>query len=1217
MKLSLLALLPLLLAPTPLGSNAQGDPFMEKYLSTAERLRDEGDAVGARAAVERALERDDRHLGALETLAELAAEGDDLDTAAWAYHRWLQVVESAEKLPVSRSKRKQILEAVTAVDARADDFRSLTDDHLSELHKLAKAHAKRGRLHSALEVYAEILLIDPFNAEGRAAVKNIRRTGGEDVAVEDAFAGAGDPTEGLDPEWLAEENAKHEEWENAWTKETENYRYRTNAGFLVLQTSSIAMEQMNRAYRKFFRYKEDGGATPKIEVRVYKNRDEYLKYNNLPENDWTGGFFNGSTVQTFLGGPSGKETIRQMYGTLFHEAAHQFVSLTGRGGVPGWLNEAYASFFEGTTILSNGSVRWNQVATHRLFPLARRMEQGWMNGPSDGVRDESGEWATPTTAPTLRILVENQYQWGPPWYAPTWGVVYFLYNLRDEDGRLIYRDSLNDYYYSGASSVGRDQRVEHFENIVIQGAPLSPVQDIEALNELWRDWILELRDIQLGKKAARKTNFDYGLAALARGETAEAVDFLEEAFLHTPEDPEVLWKLAGALENTDAEDRAAAMYLQFARELELRGLTEDERYPVAKEKLTKLDPLFSAHAKLKRKMLEEGLELAKSYRDRDLPLMALEIARRMSAQFSLPEALDFYIEVASETGRSLARWKVAYNELDLEGWSGSEHYGAYGRMLVADVKDDGATGRPGDEIFTADLTYDAAFEGDYSLEAQLRFEDGATVAGLTFGRKDANTTHAVILHPTGYLDISTKDGGTWTYRDHRSVSLPGEWQKLRIDLVDKTLDVYLNDRYIRSIEMPSRDSVQGGFGLITGTGKISYRDLRFLARDPYDPAARIERELALAKVANSEIERPEGTFTGFTPPAFVESLKWLQGEPRTLEHLQGAPSAIVFWSQAQEQAIPTGEYYRHLAETYAEFDMQWVVVIGGEHSPAQARAMAAAAKLPESMAVAHDVEFAYYKAAHVVPGGWGLPRILVMDVDGEVIWEGDPGLVPGRGWKPGDGETYLDGPIKEIIEKRRLKEIRKFAPELPKATKLARAGMLAQAWTAIRPLAELDADFSPIVQRARDLRDFLEGAGAQLLGEAEVHAAEGYPLRAAALLDKVSVDFVGTSTGDLAAGRLKTLQKSDDYREVKRAWRSMDKALSSAERGKAASEILPDLDAALAASELAEIAVVREELRAALFRDGADGFVQAWNRLAPEGFLQTRLEALTAELAED
>ena len=49
-------------------------------------------------------------------------------------------------------------------------------------------------------------------------------------------------------------------------------------------------------------------------------------------------------------------------------------------------------------------------------------------------------------------------------------------------------------------------------------------------------------------------------------ETEAAVDFLEEAFLHQPEDPEVLWKLAGALENQKSYDRAAALYLQFSRE---------------------------------------------------------------------------------------------------------------------------------------------------------------------------------------------------------------------------------------------------------------------------------------------------------------------------------------------------------------------------------------------------------------------------------------------------------------------------------------------------------------------------------------------------------------------------------------------------------------------------------------------------------------------------
>ncbi|MEY4070209.1 MAG: hypothetical protein RL721_823, partial [Candidatus Eisenbacteria bacterium] len=66
-----------------------------------------------------------------------------------------------------------------------------------------------------------------------------------------------------------------------------------------------------------------------------------------------------------------------MTGTLFHEAAHQFVSLATRAA--GWLNEGLASFFEGCRILPNGTVLMNMPATHRLFPLAENMERGWMS----------------------------------------------------------------------------------------------------------------------------------------------------------------------------------------------------------------------------------------------------------------------------------------------------------------------------------------------------------------------------------------------------------------------------------------------------------------------------------------------------------------------------------------------------------------------------------------------------------------------------------------------------------------------------------------------------------------------------------------------------------------------------------------------------------------------------------------------------------------------
>ncbi len=1185
------------------------NPFIEKYLSQAARLQAEGKYLAARAAVERALERDHRHLGALSALAELAEDAGDKDTAIYTWHQWLQVVDAAEKRTVSSKDRKAVEERLNGLDPSASEFRSMSRGYIRELLRLAKDHQKKSRLHSSLELYFEVLHIEPLNLDARAGVRNIRRTGGEDVAVEDAFAGAGDPTAGLDPEWLAEENAKHDTWDTAWTKDTDNYRFKTDAGFMVLQTSSIAMEQMNRAYRKFFHYKEDGGATPKIGVLVYKTRAEYLEENNLPENDWTGGFFNGSTVQTYMGGPSGKDTIRQMYGTLFHEAAHQFVSLTGRGGVPGWLNEAYASFFEGTTILSNGSVRWNQVATHRLFPLARRMEQGWMNGPSDGVRDPAGEWATPDNAPTLRILVENQYRWGPPWYAPTWGVVYFLYNYRDEDGALVYRDSLNQYYYSNAASMPVDRRIEHFENVVLKSAELSPVQDIDALSELWHDWILELRDIQLGKRKARKSNLEHGEAALARGETEAAVDFLEEAFLHQPEDPEVLWKLAGALEAQKELDRAAALYLQFSRELELTGKTDDERYPVAQEKLRKLDPLFRRHEKLKAGLLTSGLALARGYRERGLPLMALEIARRMSAQFSMPEALDFYIDVAAESGRSLARWKIAYNEFDLVGWSGAEGYRAYGRMIDADIRDTGGA-TPEGEFFTADLAYDEAFDGDYSLEVEMKFGEQASLLGIAFGRKDANTTHAVVLHPAGFLDISTRDGGVWTYLDHRAIQFSDDWQKLRIDLVGSTLDVYLNDQYLRSLKMASRDSVQGGIGLITGTGRGFYRNVRYMARDPYDPASRIERELAMRKVADAEIERPAGTFSGVVPPPIAETAQWIQGDPVRLVQLHGRPALLVFWSGPQETAIPTAAYYRHLAEQYQKYDLGFVLVVSGEHSPKEAQALLEKSPM-DGWSVALDTQFETFNPYNVAVGGWGMPRMLLLDVDGVVVWEGDPGLQPGRGWKTGDSDTYLDGPLKTLVDRLDLNALYQNLGAQAEAEALLAEGKPREALVAIAKLADLDADYAPEVHAARDLRDRIEALGTQWISAAAEEVDRGHPLYAAALYQKVAEEFRGSATGDFAAARHKDAVRSAAFKTARKAWREIEKAVAAAQRGRANSEWVPFFDAALGLSDVDEIHGTVATLRDWLYQDSLEEMLRRWPELTPEGRVAEQFAALT------
>jgi len=419
-KLSLL-LIPLLLFSGILFSGGE-NPFIEKHMAAARRLLDAGKTAEARLEIERALERDDQHLGALLMWSEVAALAGDVDASTFALHAWLEVVRAAEESPVSRKDVKEVEERLLTMDADAKTFRKLTDSYIKELMKIEKEHVKRKRYHSALAVLDEVLHIDPHNADARKRRKEIQREGGADVATEDMFAGS-DPTAGVDPEWIADEDAKHTEWDKAWRKETEHYRIRTNAGYLVLQTAGIAMDQMNMAYRRFFHNKEDGSATPKIDVHVFKNRDEYLKMGQGPPVEWSAGHFTGSAVETYIGGTEGTDGIREMYSTLFHEAAHQFVSLTGKGGVPGWLNEAYASFFEGTTILSNGTVRWNRVNNGRLFALAPRLEAGWMTDHDDGIRGADGDWGSPERAPSLRILIENRYQWGAPWYAPTWGVV--------------------------------------------------------------------------------------------------------------------------------------------------------------------------------------------------------------------------------------------------------------------------------------------------------------------------------------------------------------------------------------------------------------------------------------------------------------------------------------------------------------------------------------------------------------------------------------------------------------------------------------------------------------------------------------------------------------------------------------------------------------------------------------------------------------------------
>lgn len=985
--------------------------FVASYLDEARGHLTAGDLAAAAASVDRALERDGRSLPALQLRAEIAQRQKDNDAAVHTLHRWLDVFDarSERKAP---AQRKAVVDQLVPLDSEALSWGKLQAAYVTGLLDIGKQYRSQKDWLGALDVYEHLLLIAPDNPDALAAIQLIRTTGGREVAVEDVYAGA-DPTAGMSEEELAKLDAEHSDWEKAYTDKSDNYNYRTNAGFLVLKTSRIAMEQMNGFYRRFFHFMEDGGKTPAIEIRIFKNRDEYLKLGQGPPAQWSAGHFIGSAVETYAGGVSGKEGVRDMYQTLFHEAAHQFVSMTGPM-VPGWLNEAYASFFEGCVILSNGSVKWNRVPPGRLFPLASRLENGWMTdaGPGPG---PDGQWPEPTQAPTFRTIVEGRYQWGPPWYAPTWGVVYFLYNYRLDDGRTVYRDALHAYYTSFKRGQAKDPGA-HFEEIVLRGSKLSKVQTLAELDPVWRDWILQLRQRETGQLEIGDELLRFAKAALGRGEKEMALEFFEEARERRPDDAEVLWPLASLLETLPKKKaQAAARYREFRRALEVQGKTSDPRHAEAATKISRLDPLVTRYRTLKQKLAEQGLALAKGYETRQLPTMALEIARRMTASFSMQAAMDYYIELAKRTGKSLARWRVAYDERSLKGWSGGDDgaFSAYGKLLRAQVK------REGDRMSTRELTADVTFDADFSLSAEMQVLEKAgggfagELMGLCFGRKGDSTYHAVLLHPKGFLDISSNRGGTWTVHDHRSLPVGSSWHQLRIDVTGNQLDVYYDGLFVRSLAFADAAAVRGAFGLICGPGEAQFRNVRLLERDPFDPAARIERDLAMARVQSDPSKRTPGTFSGFVPPE-LGKLVYVQGDEIALGALRQKPVMLVFWSPAQDKVIPCTSYLRHVLDRGAKKGLAVLVVVDQGTSPDDVRAYLAQNPLPGAR-VGIDEGGATFDAFFVKGGFFGIPRILLLDREGKVVFEGDPGLRRGEQWKVEDGPTYVDAALDKLL----------------------------------------------------------------------------------------------------------------------------------------------------------------------------------------------------------
>lgn len=1158
-------------------------PF-ERALERGEAALAEERLDQAAAEVERALERDPKSARAWELQARLAARQDDPDLRLWALHRRFGL-RTAQKAP--RDELAALRTELLALDAIAADLLGLKSAYVERLAPLAQAYEKERRPHSAIRVHQQILALDPERAESLEAIERISAAPDPSLAE---TAQARDLFEGISDEWIRGFDEEHSTWEKCGVLERENYVTKTDAGYQVLVRAAEAMEQMNAFYREFFRYgtEEDGRSVPRIALHIFKTRDEYLKLGIGPPVEWSGGHFTGSAVETYVG-PGGFEEVTT---TLFHEAAHQFVSLATTA--VGWLNEGLASFFEGCRILANGTVLMNMPANHRLFPLAERMERGWMSGPSDGI-DPSNTSSEPTTAPTFRIVLENQYGWGPPWYAPTWGVVFFLWNYQDPvDGRFVYRAAFRDFIDSSGGRSG-EGAVENFEKVVL-GRPLARTKgvDFEAaehaielprtvdeLTEVWKSWILQLRDEQAGKLEPERPWRDWARHAITRKDDEAAKEHFEKGVVATPGDAALHLDFARWLQQrggkgraaTRATDRAAKLALRALQILESAAPVDAEQVKAAEALLVQLDPKRRTLERVLAQLEASAAGVAERYLAAERPRMAMEVSWRLGTELGFPRLFDVFERAAKSSGKSLALWRLAYNEEDLDGWldAGNAAFAADGAEIASSFGD------PAQERFDYQfLIADTVTSGDFSFEAELLAENNVlTFAGLVFGKKANSTFHTLIYYPGRAADARyavegrqaavdlTSFYGPADYRIWRHNVLPGTasgWHKLRLDVVGRMVDVWCDGELVVSQEFASLEVLRGGFGLITGPGQARWRNVRYLARHPRDPGALIEREIVMQRLREEAARtgNPVGSsYVGATPP-WLDAVKWVREPRASFEEAGAVPQLLLFFSIAQNDRLPVDGWLKEFHERWKETGLEVMCVA----SPDDVKVAEYAASRGFVGALGHDVRprgrqsYGLAFERFFIPR-FHLPRVLLFDVDGRVAWEGDPGYSFAEPWQPG-APSFLDTPMEELVAKRRLRELPAwraawFADGLP----ALKRGELAAALPLLLQAEQMSGALDPAVVAVRSQMAIVRAAVVGIEGTADLVVRDGGAAALPALLEWAAL--LGAPVADDAKKRLAPLLQGQDAKALAPLWakaKSAVKAVLGKDGVKAAEPVL-------------------------------------------------------------
>jgi hypothetical protein len=297
-----------------------------------------------------------------------------------------------------------------------------------------------------------------------------------------------------------EEIRKHSDWSDAWTKETQHFKFKCNASPELLDYYSELLETYyNLQDQRIGINPPPNIKRQKMTVNIYRSNDDFHKYAAAPDigPSVLGYFWAADNTLNFY--HEYQEPSLSTWVAL-HECTHLLTYLIEPQYDPQiWLNEAVADYFGSSKVTRNKAgklvIEPGQLQTDRVLTVQQALkDSGAQTGDSAGGKEKRGFEGRPFTKLEDLFMLSREAFDGFQ-YAHAWAFVYFLNNF--DNGK--YQKDFNRFF-KGLYTLEKGVKVQPTP----RGKMVAPkdirdmllkrlgVKDVPQLEADWRKFVADI-----------------------------------------------------------------------------------------------------------------------------------------------------------------------------------------------------------------------------------------------------------------------------------------------------------------------------------------------------------------------------------------------------------------------------------------------------------------------------------------------------------------------------------------------------------------------------------------------------------------------------------------------------------------------------------------------------------------------------------------------------